>query len=117
MEINVSSQQDPDGTSCNCQDEIVSELTTRATPPEEILVAQASIRTHGELFISPSSQNDRTAFDAAFESRKQPVILPLREEEGVAFLVPIYDGEVPLRSGLDPTSLERKIRLLSYAHL
>ena len=61
-------------------------------------MAQASIRTHGELFISPSIQNDRTAFEAAVESRKQPVILPLREEEGVAFLVPIYDGEVPLRS-------------------
>ncbi len=72
------------------------------------MVAQASIRTHGELFISPSIQNDRTAFEAAVESRKQPVILPLREEEGVAFLVPIYDGEVPLRSGLDPTSLSRE---------
>ena len=68
-------------------------------------MAQASIRTHGELFISPSIQNDRTAFEAAVESRKQPVILPLREEEGVAFLVPIYDGEVsapPLAAAILP---------------
>jgi hypothetical protein len=34
-------------------------------------------------------------------------MLPRRKEEGVAFLVIIYDGEGPLRSGSDPTSLER----------
>ena len=85
----MSVNHDPDGRGANNATKDVLGLTTRATPPAEILVAQASIRTHGELFSSPSSQKDRTAFEAAFESRKQPVILlELREYERTTNISP-----------------------------
>ncbi len=59
-------------------------LTTRATPPLEISVAQASISTHGELFNSPRNQKDRTALDAEVESREQPIIPPTRLPRALA---------------------------------
>lgn len=49
-------------------------LTTRATPPLEISVAHASIRTHCVLFNRPRNQNDSTAFDGDVESREWSVI-------------------------------------------
>ena len=48
------------------------DMKTNATPPDDIFVATASISTHGELFNSPSSQKDLTAFVAAVEPRQQP---------------------------------------------
>ena len=41
-------------------------LTTRATPPAEMLVATASINTHGALFNRPKSQKDLAAPAASF---------------------------------------------------